>query len=215
MLMLVELRLKHGQLGRPEHFTNQQPDEFRISMEKIPPKPHGHLVGNLSLPRHPNGCFQKSWNPQIIHVNRVFHYKPSILGTPIFGNTQIYTSWGERCLTGMFRSGPVMTPNLRPSVFAWISTNFNPCTCPNSSWFQYKYLRKFGINHHRSPCCKTKTSDKLINGEKKHSWCLQNPPVNIFSPRWHMYGYYDRSLESIHLHFMIPAFSHAFSTIKK
>ena len=26
------------------------------------------------------GCFQKSWYPQIIHFNRVFHYKPSILG---------------------------------------------------------------------------------------------------------------------------------------
>ena len=27
--------------------------------------------------------------PQIIHFNRVFHYKPSIWGTPIFGNTRI------------------------------------------------------------------------------------------------------------------------------
>ena len=27
-----------------------------------------------------NGCFQKSWYPQIIQFNRVFHYKPSILG---------------------------------------------------------------------------------------------------------------------------------------
>ena len=30
------------------------------------------------------GCFQKSWYPQIIHFNRVFHYKPSILGYPNF-----------------------------------------------------------------------------------------------------------------------------------
>ena len=28
------------------------------------------------------GCFQKEWYPQIIHFNRVFHYKPSILGYP-------------------------------------------------------------------------------------------------------------------------------------
>ncbi len=37
------------------------------------------------------GCFQKQWYPQIIHFNRVFHYKPSILGvnTPIFGLTPI------------------------------------------------------------------------------------------------------------------------------
>ena len=26
------------------------------------------------------GCFLKWWYPQIIHFNRVFHYKPSILG---------------------------------------------------------------------------------------------------------------------------------------
>ena len=31
-----------------------------------------------------NGCFQKSGYPQIIHFNRVFHYKPSILGYPYF-----------------------------------------------------------------------------------------------------------------------------------
>ena len=28
------------------------------------------------------GCFQKWWYPQIIHFNRDFHYKPSILGYP-------------------------------------------------------------------------------------------------------------------------------------
>ena len=30
------------------------------------------------------GCFQKSGYPQIIHFNRVFHYKPSILGYAYF-----------------------------------------------------------------------------------------------------------------------------------
>ncbi len=30
------------------------------------------------------GCFQKKWYPQIIHFNRVFHYKPSILGYHYF-----------------------------------------------------------------------------------------------------------------------------------
>ena len=29
---------------------------------------------------HIYGCFLKWWYPQIIHFNRVFHYKPSILG---------------------------------------------------------------------------------------------------------------------------------------
>ena len=30
------------------------------------------------------GCFQKRGYPQIIHFNRIFHYKPSILGYPYF-----------------------------------------------------------------------------------------------------------------------------------
>ena len=30
------------------------------------------------------GCFRKLWYPQIIHFDRVFHYKPSILGYPYF-----------------------------------------------------------------------------------------------------------------------------------
>ena len=34
----------------------------------------------------PYGCFLKWWYPQIIHFNRVFHYKPSILGYPYFWN---------------------------------------------------------------------------------------------------------------------------------
>jgi len=29
------------------------------------------------------GYFRKQWYPQIIHFNRVFHYKPSILGYPM------------------------------------------------------------------------------------------------------------------------------------
>ena len=34
-----------------------------------------------------SGVEPKIWeNPQIIHLNGVFHYKPSILGTPSFGN---------------------------------------------------------------------------------------------------------------------------------
>ena len=32
-------------------------------------------------------------SPQIIQFNRVFHYKPSILGYPIFRNTHIYTKF--------------------------------------------------------------------------------------------------------------------------
>ena len=35
------------------------------------------------------GGFQKLGYPQIIHVNRIFHYKPSFWGTTILGNTHM------------------------------------------------------------------------------------------------------------------------------
>ena len=42
-----------------------------------------------------SGCFRKWWYPQIIHFNRGFHYKPSILGeTPLFLETPILFTVG-------------------------------------------------------------------------------------------------------------------------
>ena len=43
------------------------------------------------------GVEPKIGYPQIIHFNRVFHFKPSILGgfpTPIFGNTHVVKLFG-------------------------------------------------------------------------------------------------------------------------
>ena len=37
-----------------------------------------------SILRNIHGCFQKSGYPQIIHFNKDFHYKPSLLGYPYF-----------------------------------------------------------------------------------------------------------------------------------
>ena len=47
---------------------------------------------STSIPVYTYGCFQKQWYPQIIHVNRVFHCKPSILGVPPFTETPISKS---------------------------------------------------------------------------------------------------------------------------
>ena len=43
--------------------------------------------------------------PQIIHFNRVFHYKPSIFGTPIFGNTHMVSI---PLFTGLYMSQVVV-----------------------------------------------------------------------------------------------------------
>ena len=63
-------------------------------------KTQNALLGNLQF-----GCFQRWWYPQIIHFNRVFHYKPTILGYPHFWKLAIFNSitnhqiienwWGE------------------------------------------------------------------------------------------------------------------------
>ena len=60
------------------HYGSFKPGQFAI----IHPGQSSILVMNKLC--QSNGCFQKSWYPQIIHFNRVFHYKPSILGYPYF-----------------------------------------------------------------------------------------------------------------------------------
>ena len=52
------------------------------------------VVGNHHVPnfRLPYGCFLKWWYLQIIQFNKVFHYKPSILGYPYFWKHP-YLSW--------------------------------------------------------------------------------------------------------------------------
>ena len=58
--------------------------------------------------------------PQIIHFNRVFHYKPSILGpSPIFGNTHVYQ--GKRA---MYKERQHAKPTFFPR---------NPCL-PRTWW---------------------------------------------------------------------------------
>ena len=55
-----------------------------------------------------HGCFLKWWYPQIIHFNRVFHCKPSILGYPYFWKRP----YGS-CT-------PKMGQNWRPQYFSWL-----------------------------------------------------------------------------------------------
>ena len=48
-------------------------------------------------------CFLKWWYLQIIYFNRVFHYKPSILGYPYFWkHPYIFSSWHHYCKGGAF-----------------------------------------------------------------------------------------------------------------
>ena len=58
------------------------------------------------------GCFRKLWYPQIIHFNRVFHCKPSILGYHHFRKPPY----------GYFKKKPVVTRDSQTpfsTLFSW------------------------------------------------------------------------------------------------
>ena len=57
------------------------------------------------------GCFRKWWYPQIIHFNRDFHYKPSILGSPLFLETPICPS--------SYLEGLCLSSSASPNTSVW------------------------------------------------------------------------------------------------
>ena len=72
------------------------------------------------------GCFQKSWYPQIMNFNKVFHYKPSILGgfPTIFGSTPIYSlsQWLNFKLLGIpYLIGKIKFKLLFHGAIGWVS----------------------------------------------------------------------------------------------
>ena len=64
-----------GFANRGHHITNPN-NSLAVYKRKIPQDYHTHL--------HYLGVSENYGYPQIIHFNRVFHYKPSILGYPCF-----------------------------------------------------------------------------------------------------------------------------------
>ena len=70
------------------------------------------------------GGFLKCWYPQIIHFNRVFHYKTSNLGYPYFGNTHLSrTQMGPLILIGilgLFFGGLKVSKNRGQLGSRWI-----------------------------------------------------------------------------------------------
>ena len=70
------------------------------------------------------GCFLKWWYPQIIHFNRVFHYKPSILGYPyfrkhLFGEGDIVSTFNNE-LTSVYGLAPLSNNHQYPSPIEFI-----------------------------------------------------------------------------------------------
>ena len=89
-------------------------------------------------------CFWTWWYPQIIHSNRVFHYKPSILGYPYFWKHP-YTS-----ICNINLEGFLMFLNQKKLHCCWISTNI-------TEWMDNlprKMMPKFSVHLSRFFCLK-------------------------------------------------------------
>ena len=91
--------------------------------------------------RSSNGCFRKWWYPQIIQFNRDFHYKSSILGTPIFGNTQMVRSYsGNVWLHTEKSSGSRWTALRRGFLHFWWSIYTSIFV---QHWIIYVYIHTY------------------------------------------------------------------------
>ena len=73
-----------------------------------------HEVGYIAILEVSCGCFLKWWYPQIIHFYRVFHYKPSIWGTTIFGNPHV---WSQGVFLKVFFRNKERPHHLGPQVW--------------------------------------------------------------------------------------------------
>ena len=69
-------------MGFPEHAPPPPPGRFYDTKVTKAQQMTINIMNDV-------GVSENFGYPQIIHFNRVFHYKPSIWGTTIFGNTYI------------------------------------------------------------------------------------------------------------------------------
>ena len=84
----MEQKLWHKKLEDFESFGRAF---GRSKFENSPPRNSTWTPPRITQFWKQYGCFRKSGYPQIIHFNRVFHYKPSILGVfPLFLEPPIY-----------------------------------------------------------------------------------------------------------------------------
>ena len=68
-----------------------------------------------------NGCFQKKWYSQIIHFNRVFPYKPSNFGVPLFLETPKSCPRILESLVSSFPKGPYSAKRVLRMRFWFLS----------------------------------------------------------------------------------------------
>ena len=100
-----------------------------------------------------NGCFRKWWYPQIIHFNRVFHYKPSILGYHYF--------WKH---PNVKKSKVWSFPHLGIGRFFWRDCGVGGCVPPASGLHFRSWVNDRRENPTRSLICHSPTTWRIIPG---------------------------------------------------
>ena len=120
------------------------------------------------------GCFRNQWYPQNIHVNRVLHYKPSILGeTPLFLETSIFLPWiqspkiAEQFSLNCLRRAPM---HLRSQALAFERWEGGSFSCQK---FQ---VPKMVRNPNRNVSC----MDMAYVRETLHFWYLKLVMLGCF-----------------------------------
>ena len=84
------LRCDHGE-GKYHTHPQKKREQQKYASSHFEKKGSNKNVGeNPGIILGSSAGFLKWWYPQIIHFNRVLHYKPSILGYPYFWKTPIW-----------------------------------------------------------------------------------------------------------------------------
>ena len=134
------------------------------------------IMGIQKLPWNATGLsiliVPKWWYPQIIHLNRDFHYKSSILGYPyVWGNTQriplvaglIYLWWGIGCP-------------------AWVSHGFSPTVVRSQVTMSTCPLALMVAVDHRFPATK-RGGETRVSGcwlKQKDIWYIGEYQVKVY-----------------------------------
>ena len=115
------------------------------------------------------GCFLKWWYTQITHFNRVFHYKPSILGYPYFRKHPHTYTVLRFCRENKFVSESCQTTNpLREFCLGWPFPGFSKV----SSKITSNVGRPRGNEKRkRMKKTKTKTTQQRMFASSPRCWC--------------------------------------------
>ena len=89
MLVLTKVHAKHEFLAESNGSGRNCSESQEFLPHGAPKKEAQQMIHGICLVLKTYGGVLTMVVPQIIHFNRVFHYKPSIWDTPIFGNTHI------------------------------------------------------------------------------------------------------------------------------